>query len=238
MDGFWGSRHDVDRTWSKLIALPETIDPRSMSIATDHEWVGGSTSGGPADLDRVPNTAVDVEGNVMLATLMKATSGQWTRASFPRTVGAVLEIRECGASLLARTPYEAFFSKDSGIHWDAIRLPRLRNSSQDSTPTTLSCLDQEHLWVSYSNGELMLKQGEQSWVPAKKEFIAGGAFSKFSFITEQKGVGLANGGLWVTEDRGRTWTRLELKEDVLDFSLAPSGAVDFITSSSLQEAKF
>jgi hypothetical protein len=225
--------------WARMIDVPSTIDPRTLRVASDHIWVGGSTSGGPADLDRVPNNAIDDSGNVMVPSITEAISQRWSTTSVSRRVGTVMQMQLCGSKLLVRTAFEAFVVADGNNGWTPVSAPKTWNGAEEGAPTSLFCIDSGHLWVAYSNGIVLRCQGEKGWIQTGTITENHSGFSKIAFVNDKRGAGLARGKLWLTSDGGETWRQLALKVDVFDFSTNPTNdAIDFITTSALERLRF
>lgn len=227
-------RIDNGHNWTNMDTIPDSFNPRMIRTISGQIWVGGSKLGGPADLDRTPNTSMDVSGNLLQASITRFVSQKWVTIILPSVFGPVLEMRVCGSTLLVRNPYNAYVSYNQGVAWTPVTYPSGQSSTDDTVPTALYCLDARNLWIAYSDGTLGRDQGGKKWteiVSASREI---GVMSKIAFITSESGVALVDGKLWLTSDGGSTWKQLDLEEEVIDFAVGKDHTIDFITTSSLQ----
>lgn len=104
--GIFESRDD-GQTWTLTHSLPMGFEGKTMSVALDRVWVAGAAHDGVADLDRVPNFAIDLDGNEIVGALKTIAVGdvRWTEIRVPRALGPRTSMRyrfKPGASNLLR----------------------------------------------------------------------------------------------------------------------------------------
>ena len=222
-------------TWNQVFELPARFDARVLAVDSQNIWVAGAKHEGRANLDRLPNVAVDADGNTLTASLGVFRSQSFTELRIPSTTGAVEEVRICDSTILIRTHFQVLVSTDSGAKWFELG-PAVQSDSkvEPPLPTALACSSSKELWIGYSDRSIVKQTAEY---PARKTFAriaAGeeGGITKLYFVNSKLGYGLVDGELWATLDGGSNWKPLKIPDLVVDFA-GDDNAIELITRHQL-----